>query len=144
TILSGDANRNNVADNGDSRIVNVMTREKVTFRGITFRHAHVSTAPVSTSTGSNVDMYYCTIKDNIATGNGGGLYVYVDTKVYCYKTVFENNQAYQRGGAILLMGGRVILESCLVANNRLTDRFGGAIQLSGSGGSVSELYAINT
>lgn len=146
TILSGDANRNNVADNGDSRVVNVTTQEKVTFRGITFRHAHVTSAAVSTSTGSNVDMYYCTIKDNIATGDnsGAGLYVYNGSKVYCYKTIFTNNQGYRRGGAVLLAGGAIILESCLIANNILTDRFGAAIQLSASSGYLSELYAINT
>ena len=159
TIFSGDMNNNSINDDGDCRVLYIQSTtlgKKVMLYGITVSGGRSSNntadyyRPGIHINGTAIDMLYCTVKGNISTipntvntnAGGAGLFVGNSSAVYCYKTVFTNNQANNRGGAIRMLNGvnELILESCLLSGNSLSPiDYGSAIFMANG-----NAYLINT
>lgn len=154
TIFSGDLNGNDIADNGDCRVLELKTVCTVSFTGITFTNGYVNAGAnrpgIQADGGSTLYLDYCKVINNITevntpVGDAGGAGIYIlNATVNCSNTIIANNFSENRGGAIRMSNDNGVLElnSCLVHNNAiLTGSFGGAIQLSANG---SKLYCINS
>jgi hypothetical protein len=151
TVLSGDINQNESADEGDCRILYI--DGNVTLKGITVSGGYSETAdrPGIHINSGNVNLYYCIIDGNKTTvvtpaNDAGGAGLFLNTPVvYAYKTIISNNTANNRGGGIRIQGAgaQLMLESCLVTGNSITGQYGGGIQVSSSN-AATKLYCINT
>ena len=79
---------------------------------------------------------------NTTKGCGGAIYILNSNSVSIEGCTFNNNQAYQRGGAIYVGGSannEVQISNCTFSNNFVTNDTGrgGAICVSNSGGTVT-------
>jgi hypothetical protein len=151
TILSGDINKNGIADDGDGRVLYI--DGDVTLKGITVSGGYSETAdrPGIHINSGNVNLHYCIIDGNKTTvatpaNDAGGAGLFLNTPiVYAYKTIISNNTANNRGGGVRIQGAgaQLLLESCLVTGNSISGQYGGGIQVSSSN-AATKLYCINT
>ncbi len=154
TAFNGDINKDNKLTNANTdKILEVATNKKVILKGITItggyrvnvgNNQNAQPAGINVKEGSDLELHFCTIKNNKSEASAGGMYV-LGAKVYCYRTIISENEAHNRGAGIRTQNGTagstLILESCLLKNNNLISEWGGAIQVSGNN---NPLYCINT
>ena len=155
TIFSGDVNGNNRADEGDCGLFKV-TSGHVKFEGIHFRHGYLSQTHAAEFAGqigagiyvngsalsTSVTLIGCEFRDNItaAANNvsssvaGGPCILVHSGMVKARNTKFIGNAEMKggRGGALRLNNNEAccFLDKCYFSGNRLTDKFGTAIQVS--------------
>ncbi|MBR5563971.1 MAG: right-handed parallel beta-helix repeat-containing protein [Bacteroidales bacterium] len=156
TIISGDVNGNNRADDGDCGIFKV-TSGNIQFEGVSFRHGYLNQETSATLAGqigagiyinglplsTSVTTINCEFRDNITGADNnvsssvaGGPAVLVQSGNYRAKnTKFINNAETKggRGGAVRFNSDEAcgFFDKCLFTGNKLAGKFGSAIQLSG-------------
>jgi hypothetical protein len=153
TIFSGDLNKNSIPDDGDCWVLDLSGGCTVSLTGITIKDGYVaegSNHPGLQVKGSSViNLNYCKIINNtLATtvtnleAGGAGIYM-SQASVNCYKTVIAGNTANNRGGGIRLTNASdiLVLNSSLLADNKVTGSFGGGIQMSSTD---AKIYCINS
>lgn len=78
--------------------------------------------------GGSVTFIECSVRDNSATERGGGMYIHTGRVSFIRTDLVRNmgTSSGSDGGAIMVRGGHVRLEECVIAINRA--RYGAGIQ----------------
>ncbi|MCF6180862.1 LamG-like jellyroll fold domain-containing protein [Lutibacter sp.] len=76
---------------------------------------------------SNAYIRNCTIRDNYAVGEGGGIYVYKRAEIYNCK-IYSNQVTSSGGGISISTSGRIY--NSYIVNNKSVD-FGGGLKITG-------------
>ena len=84
---------------------------------------------------SGVQVRRCTIKNNISSGTGGGVYLHTSRNPSVSRCVLKDNVSSSQGGGAYLSGGK--LENCIVIGNEATH--GGGVR----GGTVQNCSVLN-
>ncbi|MFK7971936.1 MAG: hypothetical protein AB8F95_16330, partial [Bacteroidia bacterium] len=79
---------------------------------------------------TGADIRNCIIKNNIATSNGGGAYIW-HNNVSFTDCIFENNSANEGGGVFAGNDAEGAFDGCIFINNKSTS-FGGALAIRGA------------
>lgn len=153
TVFSGDLNKNGIPDDGDSWVLDLSGGCTVSLTGITIKNGYVASGSnhpgIQLKGSSVINLNYCKIINNtlattVANSDAGGAGIYLNQGVAnCYKTIIAGNVANNRGGAIRLTNAKdiLVLNSSLLADNKIAGSFGGGIQISSGDAKV---YCINS
>ena len=100
---------------------------------------------VFVASGGEVDLERCTVRDNVAQDNGGGIRVFSGT-VVAIDTIFQNNSG-AAGGAVSTTGTAPIalIQRCRFQDNRALNKFGGggALEITGQTSVVDSVFLNN-
>ncbi|WP_425389492.1 LamG-like jellyroll fold domain-containing protein [Ekhidna sp.] len=154
-ILSGDTDDSGTNNLGDTQILSVDEGYNVSFTDITFEYGYVDGdigGALQINAGAYVSLTQCTFRNNVAVNaNGAAAAIGVGlADIDVDRCVFEDNTAFEGGGAIYLIANdnstnTANIYNSTFINNTATNAgsFGGAIIIS-SGGSNTPNNTIAT
>lgn len=121
--ISGSSDGDPFVTPGESRHFEVAPGATLMLRGLTLREG-VSDYGGSILVRGQLQMFFCTVRDNVALRNGGGIETALGGVSHVEGSTFWNNRA-ESGGA-LSVSGRLVLNNSTVTGNRASS-LGGAI-----------------
>lgn len=160
TIISGDLNKNGKADEGDCHLMKLESSSPIKIIGVTFKNGYLNEANSEANIRSGIvvsgkttaNFRYCKFvgnTTNLPYYGGAALYI-TQGKVSLTDCIFEDNLAYDRGGAIRIDGNwnQVLnIDRCTFTGNSTLHDWGGTIQGSSNNATVcinNSTFANNT